>query len=73
MPAILNGIKAAIDSVSPVIPCSRCYGPMSLLNWNLGSQLICADIDGCAWEGVRGSRVRGLGATLAATNASRSW
>jgi hypothetical protein len=59
MPAILNGIKAARDSVSPMISCPRCYGAVFRLNWTLGSQLICADPDGCAWEGVRWSRVTG--------------
>jgi hypothetical protein len=56
MGAILNRIKAAKDSVSPMISCPRCYGAVFRLNWDHGSQLICADLDGCAWEGVRWSR-----------------
>jgi hypothetical protein len=59
MPAILDGIKAASDSVSPLISCPRCYGSVFRLNWNHGSQMICADSDGCAWEGVRWRRVTG--------------
>jgi hypothetical protein len=57
--AILNGVKAARDSVSPMISCPRCYGALFRLNWNLGSQVICGDLDDCAWEGVRLSRVAG--------------
>jgi hypothetical protein len=59
MAAILRGIKGAKDSVSPMISCPRCYGSVFRLNWYLASQLICADIDGCAWEGIRFSRVAG--------------
>jgi hypothetical protein len=59
MAAILNGIKAAKDSVPPMISCPRCYGAVFRLDWHFGSQLICADVDGCAWEGVRFSRVAG--------------
>jgi hypothetical protein len=59
MPAILNGIRSASDSVSPLISCPRCYGAVFRLNWNLGSQMICGDSDGCAWEGVRWSRFAG--------------
>jgi hypothetical protein len=59
MTAILNGIKAAKDTVSPMISCPRCFGTVVRLNWHLGSQLICTDPDGCAWEGVRWSRYAG--------------
>ncbi len=57
MDAILSGIIAAKDTVSPLISCPRCIGAVFRLNWRLGSQLICADLDGCAWEGVRFNRV----------------
>jgi len=56
MAAILNGIKVAKNSVSPMIACPQCSGAVFRLNWNLGSQLICADANACAWEGVRWSR-----------------
>jgi hypothetical protein len=59
MAAILNGIEGAKDSVSPMISCPRCYGTMFRLNWYLGSQLLCTDLYGCAWEGVRFLRVAG--------------
>jgi hypothetical protein len=59
MAAILNGIKAAKDAVSPMTSCPRCYGAVFRLNWNLRSQLLCTDLDGCAWEGVRWSHVAG--------------
>jgi hypothetical protein len=59
MAAILNGIKASKGSVSPMISCLRCYGAVFRLNWNFGSQIICADLDGCAWQGVRFCRVAG--------------
>jgi hypothetical protein len=59
MAAILSGITGAKDSVSPMISCPRCYGTVFRLNWYLGSQLICADLDGCAWEGVRFIRAAG--------------
>jgi hypothetical protein len=59
MAAVLNGIKEAKGSVSPMISCPRCHGSLFRLNWRLGSQLICADLDGCAWEGVRWSHAAG--------------